>query len=208
MTAPRTSHKPHSPACDRNQEPILTVLRELYREPLTVLEIGSGTGQHAVYMGRHLPHVAWLTSDRAENHAGIWQWLTETPMLNVEPPLELDVCMEKWPVQDLDAIFSANTAHIMSWPAVECMFIGAGRKLPAGGSLALYGPFNIDGEYTSASNRAFDQQLRARDPEMGIRDTADLNHLARANGLVLESDHPLPANNRILVWRKDPPPVH
>lgn len=194
--------KPYSDACERNKEPILTVLREMFRAPGTVLEIGSGTGQHAVHFARHLPHLTWITADRADYLPGIRQWLDEAALPNLRGPLLLDVLQAHWPLEGplpaLDYVFSANTAHIMSWPAVEAMFAGAGARLKPGGRFALYGPFNRDGQFTSESNRAFDASLRERDPAMGIRDDRAIEELARRCGLALVADHAMPANNRLL----------
>lgn len=190
--------KPYSEACERNKEPILKALRSWWTQPSTVLEIGSGTGQHAVHFARHLPHLTWITTDRPEYAAGIQQWLDEAALLNLRGPLQLDVLEASWPLDALDYAFSANTAHIMSWRAVEAMFAGVGARLKPGGGFALYGPFNRDGEFTSESNRDFDASLRARDPAMGVRDDRAVVALARANGLALVADHAMPANNRLL----------
>jgi len=192
--------KPFSEACDRNKEPILKVLQHSLLEPATVLEIGSGTGQHAVHFARHLPHLTWVATDREENLPGIQQWFDEAALPNLRGPLRLDVLDAAWPVETADHAFSANTAHIMGWPAVEAMFAGVGARLAAGGRFYLYGPFNRDGEFTSESNRAFDAMLRARDPAMGIRDDRALLALGRRCGLALVEDHAMPANNRLLCF--------
>src|SRR5690606_1779576 len=146
---PAIAMKPYSDACDRNRDPILNVIKDWFVAPGEVLEIGSGTGQHAVYFARQLPHLQWIATDRAENHAGIKAWLDEAQLPNVRGPLELDVNEEVWPVERVDYVFSANTAHIMSWPEVEKMFEGVGRVLRSGGVFCLYGPFNRDGQFTS-----------------------------------------------------------
>ena len=159
-----------------------------------MLEIGSGTGQHAAYFVAELPHLVWQASDAAENLPGIRQWIA------APPPIELDVDKE-WPKLDIDAAFSANTCHIMSWPQVERMFAGVGGLLPRGGVFALYGPFNYGGKYTSQSNARFDAMLRREDPASGLRDLDDLLPLAKRCGLSLEEDNDMPANNRLLVWR-------
>lgn len=194
--------KPYAQSCDENREPILGVLRNLFRDRRAVLEIGSGTGQHAVYFAAQLPHLIWHTSDVAENHVGIKAWLDEAHLPNVEPPLALDVTQPRWPTPGVDAVFSANTVHIMSWPAVEACFAGVGRLLPSGGLFALYGPFNYDGRYTSESNARFDAWLKSRDPRSGIRDVRDLDALAGAARLEPLHDVEMPVNNRILCWRK------
>ena len=194
--------KPFSEACEENKRPILAVLERLFAKSTRVLEIGSGTGQHAVFFGAALPQLTWQTSDVAEAHPGINVWLDEAGLPNVLKPLALDVTGE-WPKTAFDAVFSANTTHIMSWPEVEWMFQGIGRSLESGGILALYGPFNFGGAYTSDSNARFDQWLKIRDPHSGIRHFEALDQLALGNGLAFAEDIPMPVNNRILVWSKD-----
>jgi cyclopropane fatty-acyl-phospholipid synthase-like methyltransferase len=194
--------KPFSESCVENRAPILAVLREVFAGCGTVLEIGSGTGQHAVYFGAELPHLRWQTADVPPHHAGIRLWLAEAKLANVLPPLELDVNQPHWRSGRYDAVFSANTLHIMSWPEVEKFFEGVGEILKAGGILAVYGPFNYGGRYTSESNARFDAWLKARDPASGVRDFEAVDTLARAQGLHLQQDIAMPANNRTLVWRK------
>lgn len=196
------SMKPYSESCARNQGPILTQLQSLFAGSRHVLEIASGTGQHAVFFGRQLPHLLWQTSELPENHAGILAWLTEAALPNVLPPVALDVNDSLWPIANVDAVFNANTVHIVSWAAVEKMFAGIGRVLEAGGILCLYGPFNYDGQYTSESNAQFDVWLKNRDPRSGIRDFSAIDQLAGTQGLSLIEDIPMPANNRLLTWRK------
>ena len=194
--------KPWSEACERNREPILGVLRGVLAPCRRVLEIGSGTGQHAVYFGAHLPFLTWQTSELSENHAGIKAWLDDAHLPNVAPPVVLDVNGAHWPRQQYDAVFTSNTLHIVAWQSVEHLFAGVGRALAAGGVLAVYGPFNYAGAYTSDSNARFDQWLRARDAASAIRDFESVDALARGYGLVLEHDVAMPANNRMLVWRR------
>ncbi len=194
--------KPFSEPCERNKEPILAILRELFADRRFVLEIGSGTGQHAVHFARALPHLIWQTSDLPANHAGIRAWLAEATLTNTPEPVALDVGAHVWPVESADAIFCANTIHIISWPLVERMFEGIGRVLADGGLLVLYGPFNYNGQFTSESNARFDVWLRNRDPASGIRDFENVDALARMQGLRLVGDHEMPANNRTLVWRR------
>ena len=196
--------KQFSEACEQNKSPILTVLRETFRDARCILEIGSGTGQHAVHFARHLPHLHWQTSDLTDNHASISAWIAESGLANITLPLELDVTAGPWPRQRYDAVFSANTTHIMSWPAVRCMFAGIGTLLGCGGVFSLYGPFNYDNAYTSPSNARFDDWLRDRDPGSGIRNFEDLDALARTHGMTLLADHEMPVNNRLLVWVKRP----
>ena len=194
--------KPYSAACDRNREPILHILRNAFAGARAVLEIGSGTGQHAVFFGEQLPHLVWYPSDLAENHEGIRQWLAEAGLSNVMAPLSLDVDMEPWTVPAVDAAFTANTLHIVSWPRVERLFRGVAETLPTGGVFCSYGPFNYNGTYTSESNAQFDLWLKARDPESAIRDYEAVVDLGIRHGLELQKDHPMPANNRLLQWRK------
>ncbi len=195
--------KPYAESCEQNRAPILAVLREVFSDRKNVLEIASGTGQHAVYFGSELPHLTWQTSELPENHAGIQAWLDEARLPNVLPPLAIDLHDEAWPpAATVDAVFNANTVHIVSWPAVERMFAGIGRVLAPGGLLCLYGPFNYGGHFTSESNARFDAWLKGRDPESGVRDFEALDELARRQGLELLQDVAMPANNRTLVWQK------
>jgi cyclopropane fatty-acyl-phospholipid synthase-like methyltransferase len=195
-------NKAYSEACDRNREPILSVLKEQFADCKAVLEIGSGTGQHAVYFAKHLPHLIWHTSDLLENHADIRLWLDEAGLENLRPPLLLDVMQAEWPELEIDAVFSANTVHIMHWQAVTALFAGVGRLLPREGAFALYGPFIYGHRYTSRSNADFDAWLKQRDPHSGIRNFEDLDELARASGLAFKRDYVMPANNRVLCWEK------
>lgn len=195
------SQKPHSPACERNREPILTVLRQHFADRARVLEIGSGTGQHAVHFGAGLPHLVWQTSDRPENHPGIRAWLDEVGSDNVLPPLTLDVGGD-WPRARYDAAFSANTLHIMAWAEVEALFRGLDTVLEEDAVVAIYGPFHYDGRATSESNARFDESLRAQAPHMGIRDSAAVDRLAAAVGLRPVADVAMPANNRCRIWRR------
>lgn len=194
--------KPYAESCDQNREPILAVLRETFADRSYVLEIGSGTGQHAVYFGAALPHLRWQTADIPLHHPGIRAWLAEAALPNVLPPIALNVSHLSWRNGRYDAVFSANTLHIMSEPDVAQFFAGVGAVLEAGGVLAVYGPFNYNGQYTSESNARFDGWLKQRDPASGVRDFEAVDALARAQGLVLQQDIAMPANNRSLVWQK------
>ena len=196
------SDKPYSESSDQNRAPILAILREVFADRGQVLEIGSGTGQHAVYFGAALAHVRWQTADVREYHPGIHAWLAEAALPNVVSPLELDVNHTDWHSGRYDAAFSANTLHIMSWPEVEKCFEGVGQVLEPGGVLAVYGPFNYHGQFTSESNARFDQWLKARDPTSGVRDFEAVDALACKQGLTLVQDYAMPANNRMLVWVK------
>lgn len=196
--------KPYSAACENNKAPILDVLKTELAKAERVLEIGSGTGQHAVYFGQHLSAVEWLTSDLAETHSGINAWLAEYRLPNVRAPIELDVNVSDWKVGPVDAVFTANTVHIIPWSATVSMFHGVARVLRTGGRFLLYGPFNFNGHYTSESNARFDALLKSRDPDSGIRDFEALDALAQTLGLCFRNDYSMPANNRILVWQAGP----
>ena len=193
---------PFSPACENNKRPILDVLERYLRDSATVLEIGSGTGQHASFFAAQMPQLTWQTSDLPANHPGIRGRIEAAGLTNVGMPLDLDVRRSDWGLSEVDAAFSANTAHIMGWPAVCAMIAGVGRLLTPGGCFLLYGPFNYGGRHTSESNARFDLSLRMSDPAMGIRDFEQIAAEAEAAGLALEEDCGMPANNRLLVWRK------
>lgn len=193
----------NAPACERNRQPILEVLRKEFDGRSRVLEIGSGTGQHAVFFAAELPQVSWQTSDRRENHRGISEWLEHSATHNVLPPLALDVETFEPGGLSFDAVFSANTAHIMPLEAVRRMFLLVGRMLEAGGVFCLYGPFNFEGRFSSDSNAEFDASLKQQDAAMGIRDIGDLDGFAAAAGLVRVRLYAMPANNHCAVWQKE-----
>jgi len=180
-----------SEASERNREPILAVLKRVFADRRRVLEIGSGTGQHAAYFAAELPHLVWQASDVAEHLPGIRQWVSEPG------PIELDVTGD-WPAGPFDAVFTANTCHIMSWPQVEAMFRGIGKLGPE--VACIYGPFHYGGKPTSESNARFDAMLRSRDPASGVRDFEAIVRLATEARLILEEDNAMPANNRLLVF--------
>ena len=194
--------KPVAEACCRNSEPIFNVIEPLFSDCESVLEVGSGTGQHAVFFAARMPHLTWYTSDLAEYHPGITAWINEAGLDNVRLPLELDVKQDYWPDLEIDGIFSANTVHIMHWQEVECLICNSGKMLPVQGKFILYGPFNYQKRYTSDSNAHFDKWLKARDPMSGIRNFEDINDLATGAGLQFCRDMEMPANNRILYWEK------
>ncbi len=213
----RSGGLPHSPSCERNREPILAVLREHFAERREVLEIGSGTGQHAVHFAAAMPWLRWQCSDAPAYLPGIRAWLAEAALANTPPPLELQAVAapvagfapppplppgrEGGP-SGFDAVFSANTLHIMGWAQVEAFFAGLPALLAPAATVAVYGPFNRDGRFSSDSNRDFDAWLKARDPASGIRDAEAVEALAAAAGLALVADVAMPANNRCLVWRR------
>jgi cyclopropane fatty-acyl-phospholipid synthase-like methyltransferase len=189
-------------ACERNKAPILQVLRTEFAASRAVLEIGSGTGQHAVYFAAHLPQLTWRPSEVASLLPALAERVRLEGSPNLRAPIALDVRARPWPHAEADAIFTANTLHIMAWAEVEDFFHGVGAALGPGGVLCVYGPFNYQGRYTSASNAQFDAWLKARDPHSAIRDFEALNTLAAAQELMLAADHAMPANNRTLVWRR------
>jgi predicted O-methyltransferase YrrM len=203
--------KPYAQACERNRDPILDVLRRYLDGTRRVLEIGSGTGQHAVHFAEHLPQTTWQTADLPENHEGILSWLEGAGLPNARPPLACDLADPDWADRvvegagfdaPFDAVFTANTMHIVSWSEAVALVEGAARLLTAGGLLIVYGPFSYGGRYTSPSNEAFDAMLRARDPKSGIRDFEAVDAIAYLGGLRLLADHAMPANNRTVVWKK------
>ena len=169
--------RPFSDACEQNKLPILEVLREQLTEPQSVLELSSGTGQHAVFFARELPHLNWQPTDLAENLAGIQSWIDYAAQPNVLPPLQLDVGQKEWNIASADCVFSANAVHIMSWNHVIAMFSGLTKIANTNARLIIYGPFNYANEYTSDSNRQFDFFLRQRDPTSGIRNFEDVDEL-------------------------------
>ena len=194
---------PYSQACENNKRPILEVLIKEFAHCRHILEVGSGTGQHAVYFAANLAHLTWQTSDVIHNHSAINQWLNAYPVANLKPPIEFDLFKPIHMAQDYDGVFSANTLHIIAWKLVETLFEQVGRILPSGGKFCVYGPFNYNGRFTSASNQEFDIHLRQRDPNSGIRDIEALIKLANKYQLSLKADHAMPANNRLLVFVKE-----
>lgn len=198
---------PFSQACENNKQPILSVLQKELKDSLHVLEIGSGTGQHSVYFAPRLAHLTWQTSDVVNNHASINAWHAAHPAANLYAPLAFDLAHDSVPVNKAvaapyDAVFTANTLHIISWPLVEKLFNLVGGVLPAHGKLIVYGPFNENGHYTSGSNQQFDISLRQRDANSGIRNLEDIIELAEQHRLTLNERYAMPANNQILVFQK------
>jgi cyclopropane fatty-acyl-phospholipid synthase-like methyltransferase len=192
--------KPFSESCVQNRVPIQQVLQQYVDARKTVLEIGSGTGQHAVYFAEAFPQLLWQTSDLAEHHAGIQAWLTDSQLPNVLPPLHLD-CLGDWPQQQFDLLYTANTLHIMSQRAVEAMFASIGDCMHTHSILLIYGPFNYQNQYTSESSARFDNWLKQRDPQSGIKNFEWVQDIAAKSGLECIQDHAMPANNRVLVWK-------
>ncbi|MBD2719848.1 DUF938 domain-containing protein [Synechococcus sp. FACHB-909] len=199
---------PFSPACLRNQEPILTLLRRWLAPGGRVLEVGSGSGQHAIHMARHLPGVRWQPSERREALGGLAARISLEGMNGLAPgaqvaaPLVLDVTQPRWPAGPFEAVFTANTLHIMPATAVPHLLAGGARVLASDGLLLIYGPFRYGERHTAASNEAFDAHLRQLDPAMGVRDAEAIQREAADQGLHLQADEPMPANNRLLVFQK------
>jgi len=197
----------YSESCDQNREPILAILQKVLCNNNRLLEIGSGSGQHAVYFSKFLRHIHWQPSDRSENITSIEAWREEAELTNVNSAIVLDVDQKEWPELSIDAIFSANAVHIMSWPSVKNLMRGVGNLFDSNDSgecrLCLYGPFNYGGNYSSDSNARFDQWLKGRDSASGIRHFEDMCELASQNNMHLQDDFEMPANNRILVFRKE-----
>ncbi|WP_024460208.1 DUF938 domain-containing protein [Marinimicrobium sp. LS-A18] len=192
--------KPFSQACENNKQPILSVLAPRFATFRHVLEVGTGTGQHAVYFAAAMPHLTWQTSDLPEHHEGIRAWLADYFGSNLKPPLALDAMQSPWPIEHTDAVFTSNTFHIMPWEAVLSLLDGCARILPPGGLLVVYGPFNEQGEFTSDSNAEFDQWLKTQAPHRGIRNRQTVAEEAGQRGLELTETLELPANNRCLVF--------
>ncbi|MFT4906095.1 MAG: cyclopropane fatty-acyl-phospholipid synthase-like methyltransferase [Oleispira sp.] len=195
-------NKPISEACLRNQGPIAAVLKKRLPHPARLLEIGSGTGQHAVFCARELPHITWQPSDLAQHHDGMKLWITEAALSNVLEPIVLDVD-HAWPTMDVDHVFTANTVHFIADGSVVNMLAGVSRLIASDGFFMMYGPVNIDGEFTSEGNAYLDEWLKSCvNPLAGIKDLADIESLAKDQGLVLIDNLAMPANNRLLVFQK------
>jgi len=197
------TEKPFSEYAERNGAPILSVLQSEFANCSKVLEIGSGTGQHAVRFAKALPFLQWQTSDRNENLRGINAWVEASGLANLLPPLSMDVLIADVPSESCDAVFSANTAHIMSIEAVRKMFALVAKALSDGGVFCLYGPFRQGDEFNTPSNAAFHQTLRSRNPEMGIRHLESLDGYARDHDMARDRLYAMPANNHIAVWHKE-----
>ncbi len=195
-------NKPYSESCDQNKDAILSVISPLFFSLSNVLEIGSGTGQHAIYFAEKLPQLRWHTSDCLSYLDGINMWLADAGLANALPPFELDVSRSQWPQLEVDAVFTANSIHIMQQQDVVNLINGVGKLLKQKGSFVIYGPFNYDGRYTSTSNENFDQWLKQRDAFSGIKHFEEIESLANSNNMQLVTDYEMPANNRILHFIK------
>ncbi|WP_319379800.1 DUF938 domain-containing protein [Thiomicrorhabdus sp.] len=202
MSQSAVFNKPFAPSCEENKQIILESISPYLHQRREVLEIASGTGQHAIYFAERMPHLIWQTSDLIEAHPGIRQWITDSELENVLHPLALNVSENKWPSARFDAIFSANSFHIMGKSNVEDFFKNAANTLNNQAIVMIYGPFNYRGQFTSDSNARFDQWLKQRDPNSGIKDFEWCNQLAQQAELSLLDDISMPQNNRLLVWQK------
>ncbi|MGR8922072.1 MAG: DUF938 domain-containing protein [Gammaproteobacteria bacterium] len=194
--------KPFNPAAESNKHAIAAALPAALGAAREVLEIGAGTGQHAVHFAALLPALRWQTSELEAALPGLAAWVEEAALDNLPPPIALDVSARPWPVGQVDAVYSANTVHYMPLEAVDAMLTGIAGLLPPGGRFVLYGPFNYDGRYVSEGNRRLDAWLRSVDSRFAIRDIAELDRPALAHGLERIDDFPMPANNRLLVWQR------
>ena len=194
--------KPFSASCERNREPILGILRDAFADRRRVFEIGSGSGQHAVFFAAALPYLGWQTSERGEYLEGVQSWLDDAALANTPPPIVFDVGQDDWPKTRFDAVFTANTLHIMAWVEVERLFARLPEIMNDDCVVAVYGPFKIKGKYTSESNAAFDCALHERGAHMGIRDLAAVDSLAAAAGLTRIALQPMPANNFCVIWKR------
>ncbi|KRS22343.1 methylase [Alishewanella sp. WH16-1] len=196
------SNLPYSQACENNKSPILSVLNQAFANCQQVLEIGSGTGQHAVYFASQLAHLSWQSSDQHCNLPALAERIRRAALANLPLPLALDISDDSAPAQRFDGIFTANTLHIISWPLVKRLFSRLDEFAAQEATLCIYGPFNYKGQFTSASNQAFDASLKSRDPAMGIRNSEDILQLAAAKGFLLQQDIAMPANNRLLWFKR------
>ena len=193
---------PFSQACENNKWPILHILRRIFTDPALILEIGSGTGQHAEFFPQELPHLQWQPTDRPGEHEICKPRLDQAQLANTNEPRALDVLSTPWSVSHADGVFSANTLHIMGWAGVDALFAGVAELLATGHHFCVYGPFNQQGRFTSESNARFHEQLKGRDPAMGLRDVDDLRTLGAHVALELVEQCPMPANNQLLVWER------
>lgn len=195
--------KPFSPSCERNKIPILKVLQSILPDkPLRLFEIGSGTGQHAVYMAPFFPQLRWVMSDMEDKHAGMRRWLEDEAVPNIEGPVVFELGKDSFPEGKFDVVFTANTFHIMAWDKVNNLIKLCGEHLESSSLFIVYGPFNYGGRFTSESNQAFDQKLRAERASMGIRDQELLCDAMAVSGFILQEDIAMPANNRCLIFQK------
>lgn len=194
--------KPFSAAAERNHKPIAAVLGQILTGRGLILEIGSGTGQHAAYLAKDFPAYQWQPTDLPENLDGINEWAAGSGASNILPAIALDLSKDEWPVGQCEVLVCMNTIHIVSWRLVENLFRGTGKVLKPGGVMYVYGPFEYSDRPLEPTNAEFNEWLKMRDPKSGIRKFDEVNRLAQENGLVLEGDEAMPANNRSIWWRK------
>ncbi|MEE2744452.1 MAG: DUF938 domain-containing protein [Bdellovibrionota bacterium] len=194
--------KPYSAAVDRNKEPIYQIVKQYILPNKLLLEIGSGTGQHAVYFAEKFSSLSWVTSDVEENHSAIKEWLLEAKLKNIKGPETLKIGVDDFPKKAFDYVFTANTLHIMSWKENKTLFKLLGKRLREGSLTFIYGPFNFGGTFTSESNEDFDKFLKDRDPKSGIRNFEDVSKAMSAAGFKLLKDYEMPSNNRLLVFER------
>ena len=195
--------KPYSSSCERNYKVICDVLKKVIgNNHKNLLEVGSGTGQHAVYIAPQFPHITWTTSDLKLNHEGINLWLQEANISNIKGPLELEIGKNDFPDGNFDVVYTANTLHIMDWDKGKMFMELCGKNLNKDALVIIYGPFNYNGAYTSQSNASFDTFLKERDPLSGIRSFEEVNENLSSRGFTLLNDFEMPANNRTLCFKK------
>jgi len=202
MSLLEATNKPFSPSSEENKHVILQEIQQWLSDLNTVLEIASGTGQHAVHFAESMPLLTWQTSDLLESHSGIDLWIKESGLTNIHPPLKINVSEDNWPEETYDAVYSANSFHIMSKENVVDFFNHVSSVLNSTGLVIIYGPFNYNGQFTSPSNANFDIWLKQRNEKSGIKDFEFCNELALKSGLKLVDDIEMPQNNRILIWKK------
>ena len=195
--------KPYSPACERNSGPILEVMKQyITRNDQRLLEIGSGTGQHAVYLAPEFPFLEWHPTDVSANLNGMKLWFKEAGIKNIQMPVRVEIGKDDFPKLKFDIIFTANTFHIMHWKECKTLMKQMGHRLREGSRVMIYGPFKYGGEFTSPSNEEFDKSLKERDPLSGIRSFEDVNNSMAKNGFELLNDFDMPANNQMLVYSR------
>lgn len=199
---PSAANKPFAPSAERNTAPILAVLREVLTDVRSVLEVGSGTGQHAVAFAAALPHLHWTTADQRQHHDGIRAWIEDVGLPNIDGPLPLAIGADPFPEGPFDAVYTANTLHYMPWSAVEALMAAMRGLLRPAGLLVVYGPFREGGQFVSPNDEDFDASLRVGAAYRGLRDVEAVEALAAAAGLQRVATHKMPADNRCLIWRR------
>ncbi len=199
---PMIPEKPYAISCDRNSAPILEVLKEYLKDYKKLVEMGAGTGQHAIYMAPHFPELEWYLLDQKDRHEGIKTWLHDFPRANVKGPIEYSIGENDWPISDCDVVFTSNTLHIVSWEKDLQFFDDLTNALSSGGLFMAYGAFNYNGDFSSESNKKFEEWLKERDPASGIKDFEKVKAELEKRDFELVKDHEMPSNNRLLVFKK------